>query len=60
MYLTGEHFGIINRDEMRSPGCFPMIISNANTPKLYTSHFSLISIVYASSVIEKKIEVPVT
>jgi len=33
-----------------SPGCFPKSISNVNTPKLYTLHFSFTSIVYASSV----------
>ena len=38
-----------DRDEMRSLGCLPMIISKVNTPKLNTSHFSLTSIVYASS-----------
>ena len=29
----------------KSLGCFPLIISNANTPKLYTSHFSVTFIV---------------
>jgi hypothetical protein len=37
------------RDEMKSPGCFPIITSNVNTPKLYTSHFSSTFIVYANS-----------
>lgn len=37
-------------DRMKSPGCFPKMTSNANTPKLYTSHLSLNSIVNASSV----------
>jgi len=37
------------RDEMKSPGCFPIITSNVTTPKLYTSHFSSTFIVYASS-----------
>jgi hypothetical protein len=32
-----------------SPGCLPNSISNANIPKLYTSHFSVTFVVYASS-----------
>ena len=36
-------------EEIKSLGCFPFITSNANTPKLYTSHFSVTFIVYASS-----------
>lgn len=36
--------------EMRSPGCFPIIISKQSTPKLNTSHFSFTLRVNASSV----------
>ncbi|KAM7465253.1 hypothetical protein LguiB_012815 [Lonicera macranthoides] len=32
-------------DESRSPGCFPINISSATTPKLYTSHFSVTTMV---------------
>ncbi|KAF7836342.1 hypothetical protein G2W53_011201 [Senna tora] len=35
--------------EIRSPGCFPITTSNAKTPKLNTSHFSVTALVYASS-----------
>jgi len=38
-----------NNEVTKSPGCSPNNISSANTPKLYTSHFSFTSIVYASS-----------
>lgn len=36
-------------DDSISLGCFPTKISSATIPKLYTSHFSLTTIVYASS-----------
>lgn len=39
-----------DRDERKSPGCLPITISNATTPKLKTSHFSFTSIVHANSV----------
>lgn len=39
---------------MKSPGCIPCITSIATTPKLYTSHFLVTFIVYASSVNEQE------
>lgn len=38
-----------DRPSRSSPGCLPIIISKATTPKLYTSHFSVTLIVRASS-----------
>lgn len=38
-----------SRVDRSSPGCLPIIVSSATTPKLYTSHFSFICMVYASS-----------
>ena len=32
-----------------SPGCLPIMVSRATTPKLYTSHFSVTRIVKANS-----------
>lgn len=46
-------------DEIESPGCFPMMISNARTPKLYISHFSLNFMVNASSARQKGIWVSI-
>ncbi|KAG5541732.1 hypothetical protein RHGRI_021530 [Rhododendron griersonianum] len=35
----------VDRKVTKSPGCFPLITSSANTPKLNTSHFSVTFIV---------------
>ncbi|PON66816.1 hypothetical protein TorRG33x02_266740 [Trema orientale] len=42
--------GDANGDCSSSPGCLPIMISNATTPKLNTSHLSVTLIVCASSI----------
>ena len=39
----------VGKASSSSAGCFPIMISKATTPKLYTSHFSVTRIVKASS-----------
>lgn len=40
----------VNKEYIRSPGCFPMITSRTSTPKLNISDFAVTCIVKASSV----------